>query len=223
MTPALENPPIGRRIAVPPPKAPAEATPPMVEAQFLLVRQALAARQPIRSAARTARRSAVTTLVIGAGSVPVAVLFPSWLGIVVALGICTIGAIEYAGARRMQRGLPSAAAFLARNQLAFLGLIVAYCVLQMVSASSPAAGSAIISDELQSQLSQVPGFGGDFTQQIKAAVPLVSYAFYTLVILLSAGFQGGLALFYFTRKKHLEALERSTPPWVLRLFAELEA
>jgi hypothetical protein len=195
----------------------------MVEAQFLLVRQALAARQPIRSAARTARRSAVTTLVIGAGSVPVAVLFPSWLGILVALGICTICAIEYAGARRMQRGLPSAATFLARNPLAFLGLIVVYCALQMVAASSPAAGSAVISDELQSQLSQIPGLGSDFTQQLKSAVPVVSYAFYTLVILLSVGFQGGLALYYFTRKKHLEALERSTPPWVQRLFAELEA
>jgi hypothetical protein len=42
------------------------------------------------------------------------------------------------------------------------------------------------------------------------------------VILLSAGFQGGLAVYYFTRKKHLEALQRSTPAWVQRLFAELE-
>jgi hypothetical protein len=194
----------------------------MVEAQFLLVRQALAARQPIRSAARTARRSAISILVIGAGSVPVAVLFPSWLGILVALGICTIGAIECVGARRMQRGLPSAATFLGRNQLAFLGLIVAYCAIQMVSASSPAAGSALISDDLQSQLSQVPGFGHDFGKQLKSAVPVVSYAFYTLVILLSAGFQGGLAVYYFTRKKHLEALQRSTPAWVQRLFGELE-
>ncbi len=53
-----------------------------------------------------------------------------------------------------------------------------------------------------------------------AVAPLVIYGFYGLVIVLSAAFQGGLAAYYFTRRRPLEAFNLQTPDWVRQVLAE---
>jgi hypothetical protein len=197
---------------------PAGPTPsPLTEDHYQLLRRAVAARQPVRSAARTARGSAITILVVGVGSIPLAVLYPSWLGTAVVAAICTIGVIEYIGARRIQRGDPAAAVFLGRNQLAFLAVITAYCLVQMLTFSPAQLHSSLGSADLDSALSQMP----ELRQQMDSLAPLATYGFYSVVIVVSVAAQGGLALYYFTRRRHLEALQQSTPPWVQRLFSEL--
>ncbi len=45
----------------------------------------------------------------------------------------------------------------------------------------------------------------------------VAVAFYGTIILLSAIFQGLNALYYFTRRKHVNAYLRETPKWVVNL------
>lgn len=193
---------------------PAQPASPLTEAHFALLREMAAARQPVRKAARKARVSAITTLAIGALGLPLTLFFPGWLSFAMAVGICTIGAIEYVGARRLRAGQPTAAGFLGRNQLAFLGLIVAYCLIQMLTFSN---ADTLVSPELRSQLAQLPGLEQDITHW----APIVTYGFYSIVIVLSIAAQGGLALYYFTRRPYLETLQRTTPPWVQRLFTEL--
>jgi hypothetical protein len=198
-----------------------EHTSPLNEAQFHSLRQAAAARRPIRNAARTARSSAITILVIGAIGIPILIVSRSWLGLLVVAGICAVGVVEYLGSRRMRRGEPSAAAFLACNQLAFMALIVAYCVIQMLTFSPAKSRATLISPDVEDLLSQA-GYGQEANRQFDVWAPIATYGFYSLVIVLSVAFQGGLALYYFTRRRHLQALERSTPEWIARLFRELD-
>ncbi len=212
-SPAFVARPAARDAAMPDPS-------PLTEAHFRIVRQVVAARGPVRRAAKTARGSAFTILVVGVVSIPIALIFPTWLGIVVVTGICTIGVREYIGAGRMRRAEPSAAAYLGSNQLAFVALIVVYCVIQMATSSPAEFGSTAISSELRTSLAQLPEMQSSVEELIGSWAPLAVYGFYSLVILLSIGFQGGLALYYFTRKRHLEAARQVTPPWVERLLAE---
>lgn len=210
--------------SVPPARPlPAGQTPsPLTEAHFKLLRQAVAARKPVHNAARTARGSATTILVIGVASIPIAVLYPSWLGTAVVAGICTVGVIEYIGAQRMRRGDPAAAVFLGRNQLAFLAVIVAYCLIQMLTYSPAQTRSALDSAELQPAFEQMPELRQQLDGMIQSFAPIATYGFYSLVIVISIAAQGGLAVYYFTRRRHLEALQHSTPPWIRRLFDELK-
>jgi hypothetical protein len=205
--------PTARCIATPAPACP------LSEEDFRLLRRAAASREPVRKVAATARFSAVTTLVIGVAGIPFLFFSPSSIALLMVIGICTIGVIEFVGYRRIRRGMPSAATWLGRNQLAFMALIVGYCIFQMATvARKPLA--AFNSPELQSSLSQLDQ---GLSQQIEHWTPIVGYGFYGLVLVLSVLFQGGLALYYFSRRRHLETLETSTPAWVRRVFAELDA
>jgi len=205
--------PAARRISTPAPVSP------LSEDDFQLLRRAAAARRPIRRIAGTARFSAVTTLLIGVGGIPLLVFWPSGTALLTVVGICTIGLIEFIGYRRIRRGVPSAATLLGRNQLAFMALIVAYCIFQAATFARQPTG-VFGSSDLQSSLSQLdPGMA----HEAQRWTPIVGYGFYGLVAFLSVCFQGGLALYYFSRRQSLETLENSTPAWVRRVFAELDA
>ena len=207
--------------AVPP--LPADRSAPLREEDFLLVRQAALRRRPIQGAARTAHTSAIVMLAIGVSAVPLSLLWPSWDGILTAAALCAVGVLEYEGFRRMRRADPAAARFLGRNQLALLGIIIAYSVIQMVTFSPKQVKEAAISPEARSQLAALPEMQKAIDAEIDRYAPLATYGFYGLVIFLSLLCQGGLAMYYFTRRRHLEAFHSQTPPWVQRLFIETAA
>jgi hypothetical protein len=167
--------------------------------------------------------SASVTLVIGVASVPFVALSPSWDSILIVAGIGVIGVVEYIGYKRLRRGDPSAARFLGRNQLAFLALIAFYCAVQMISFSRGGLQAALLSPDTRSQLAGMPDVAQALDSQMAPyarMMPLMVYGFYGLVIVVSIFSQGGLALYYFTRRKRLEAFARETPEWVRRLFIE---
>jgi hypothetical protein len=60
-------------------------------------------------------------------------------------------------------------------------------------------------------------------QMVERWAPILVYGFYSLVIFFSAVFQGGMAAYYFTRRRHIESFNRKTPPWIRRLFVEIGA
>ena len=205
------------------PVAQADPDMPLTEEQFTLLRRAVTARRPVQKAARNARISAITILVVALGSVPLVLLSPDWLSLLMIAGIGTIGIIEYVGANRVRRGLPSAARFLARNQLAFLCLIAGYCGYQMVTFSSSPPGEAFISEDVRTQLAQVPDVQRLLDEKLETWAPLATYGFYSLVIVVTIAVQGGMAVYYFTRRRHLDTLQWNTPPWVQRVFYEIGA
>lgn len=193
------------------------------ESDLLLIREATIRRKAIKNAAATARTSAAVTLVLGILAVLFVLVWPSWQSAVMAVGLCAVGTVEYLGHRKMRQADPAAARLLGRNQLAFLALIVLYCVVQMVSFSPEQARAAALSAESRSQLDAMPSMAKDIDSQIDRWAPLVVYSFYGLVIVLSGAFQGGLAAYYFTRRRHLEAFNRDTPAWVRQVIAETGA
>ena len=206
------------------PAIPANGAPPgsgpLGEGDFALIAKATAGYKVIRSAARTAGLSAGTTLTIGIFSVLFMVVWPSWEGALVAAGLCAVGLVEYWGHQRMLRADVAAAGLLAKNQMAFLGLIVLYCVAQMVMVSPEKIKAAALSPEVRSQLSALPEMQRVIDGDIDRYGPLITYGFYGLVIVLSVLFQGGLALYYFNRKKRLVEFHMQTPDWVRRVVIQ---
>jgi hypothetical protein len=190
------------------------------ESQFALVQEAARIYKPIKRATWTALGSSIVTLLIGASAVPFLLIWPSLSGFLITVGLGVIGVVEFLGYRKLRKADPTAARFLATNQLAFLGLIVFYCLFQMLSFSPEDAKSAALSPEVRAQLSAMPDMASAIDRDIEQWAPLVTYGFYSLVIVLSLFFQGGMAYYYFTRRKFLEAFQRQTPPWVRRLLVE---
>lgn len=200
----------------------AEPASPLDESHFQLIQLAARQRQPVLKAAKRAKGSAITILVIAACSVPFVLFSPGWLDFMAVAGIALIGVREYIGAQQMRQGKPEAASYLGYNQLIFIGMICVYCAIQMLSFSNEQARGTLISPELQSQLAMLPDLQADVNDKIDYWAPLIHYAFYSLVIIISAAVQGSFSYYYFNRKRHLEALNANTPDWIQRLFAELE-
>jgi hypothetical protein len=135
-----------------------------------------------------------------------------------AVPICALLAfIELRGRARLRRYEPSALKLLAGNQLALVIVVTLYAALQMHSAStaqSPIAAMLGDSADLAAELGENVDLGqmeSEFGELYTSAV----YAFYGLVIALTVLFQGGCALYYWTRQKHLAAFLAETPKWVL--------
>ncbi|MCX5683569.1 MAG: hypothetical protein NT049_07795 [Planctomycetota bacterium] len=201
------------------PAAPPQASP-LDESQFALVQEAARTYKPIKKAARIALGSAITTLMIGAVALPFSLFWPSFAGIFVTVGVCAVGVVEFLGYRKLVQADPSAARFLALNQLAFLGLITIYCLIQMLTFSPAEAKAAALSPESRAALNGMPEMTRDIDNYIDQYGALATCGFYSLVIVLSVLFQGGLAYYYFSRRKFLEAFQREVPPWVRRLLVE---
>ena len=199
------------------------ADPPLTENHYAEVRQAVRARRRVRRAARTALSSGSITLMIGVLAAPFVLVWPSASGLMIVAGVCTVGAVELVGYGRMRRAEPSAARLLGANQLALLGLIALYCVMQIVAFSPEEVRAAALSPEVRAQLSAVPEMARSIDNLVLRWAPILTYGFYSLVIGLSVCFQGGMALYYFTRRKHIERFNRATPPWIRRLFVEMRA
>jgi hypothetical protein len=198
---------------------PTSLSSPLNEEQFTLVRETARAFKPIKRASRVARGSSLTTLCIGVLSVPLVVLWPSIVGVVVVLGLGAVGIVEFLGYRKLLRAEPAAAKLLALNQLAFLGLITVYCLIQMLTFSAEDAKAAAMSPEFRSALKEMPEMARSVDSTIEQWGPLITYGFYSLVIVLSVFFQGGMAWYYISRRKYLEFYQRQ-PEWVRRLLIE---
>ena len=205
-----------------PPAAPPAAAP-MDESQFAVVQQAARRYKPIKRAAWSALSSAVVTLGIGASALPFTLIWPSPAAVLITGGLGAIGVFEFLGYRKLRRADPAAAGYLATNQLAFLGLIVLYCLIQMIGFTTEDAKAAALSPEARAQLNAMPEMARAIDRDIEKWAPLITYGFYSLVIVLSIFFQGGMALYYYTRRRHLEAFRRDTPPWAFRLLVECTA
>ncbi len=181
---------------------------PLTEADFLAVRLAEKRHRSIKFAARVAALSAVSTLGIAAISLIITILYFGFWSVVVTIGLTVIGVVEFRAHRALLRIDPAACRTLALNQLAFFALIAVYCLWQMITFS----------------INDLPA---DYRQPItdvygRGSLPMLVNGFYLLVIVLSLAYCGGLALYYYTRRRHVEAFVRETPDWVRRQLLELD-
>jgi hypothetical protein len=162
----------------------------------------------IRKAGRVAAFNGWTTALIAAGSAPFSLTSP--VAFALTVGIALVAFNEFRGRKRLLKFDPSGATLLGWNQVIFLAMIIAYC-LWMLHANLNDSGA--VSDELKGYVdldsalgSSAGGFAGLYKQ--------IVLIFYGGVIGLSALFQGGTAVYYFSRRRHVEDFVAETPAWV---------
>jgi len=158
----------------------------------------------IRKTARVANFNGWTTAILAASSAIFTLLADqSVVGFLVTAGLTVVAFNELRGKKRLLAFDPSAASLLGWNQLGLLAMIVVYCLWNMRSGASM---GDLKTPEMKEALDMI-GWNA-------ALVQTMAVAFYGVVILLSAIFQGGNALYYFSRRKYVERYVRETPEWV---------
>jgi hypothetical protein len=177
-------------------------------------RQVAVARErskSIRRVAQVASFNGWVTAIMAALSMPFALLSPS--GLEIAAGLFIVAYNEFRGRRRVLGFDPGGATFLGWNQLGLLAIIVVYCAWSLytnLTGPSALAADAESYAALESALGSLDGVEGLYRQ----VVILV----YGTVIALSVIFQGGNALYYFSRREHVATFVEETPDWVRNLL-----
>jgi len=177
-------------------------------------RELVAARDrstSIRKAARVAAFNGWTTALIAALSAPFSLFSP--VGLALTAGIALVAYNEFRGRKRLLNFDPGGASLLGWNQIGLLAMTTVYCLWSMFTNT---AASITLPPELQSAdmdalLAQSGGIGDLLDPGF--INKLVVY-FYSGVIALSALFQGGNALYYFSRRRLVEEYIAETPEWV---------
>lgn len=166
--------------------------------------------KPIRKAARVAAFNGWATAIIAALSAPFALF--SLSGFLVCAGLAVVAYNELRGRRRLLVFDPAAATQLGWNQLGLLALITVYCLWATYS-------NLFGASSFDSQLTAHPEIGNALgsLDEFKPLIEQMVVLFYGVVIALSVVFQGGNALYYFTRRKYIEEYLRETPAWVIEL------
>ena len=158
----------------------------------------------IRKAARVAAFNGWTTGIVAAISAPFALF--SVEGFVMAVGLAIVAYNEFRGRKRLLAFEPASSTFLGWNQIGFFSLIAGYCLWMIYASIGSLAAELHAYPELENALGSLDGFDGLYRSFV--------ICFYGTVILLSAVFQGLNAVYYFTRRKYVEAYLRETPAWV---------
>lgn len=164
----------------------------------------------IRKAAGVAAFNGWATGIFAALSAPFALF--SIAGLFVTVGLSVVAYNEFQGRKRLLRFDPLSPALLGWNQVGLMALIVLYCLWMLfagLTGAGPFAGEMQTNPELAGALGSLSQFD-EFYKVLVVAV-------YGTVIVLSVIFQGLNALYYFTRRKHVEAYVQETSEWVLDL------
>jgi hypothetical protein len=164
----------------------------------------------VRKAARVAGFNGWMSALVAVCSAPFALYGVD--GLVVAVALTIVAVNEFRGRNRLLAFDPSAASLLGWNQLGLLATIIVYCMWMLYSSLS---GANPLAADLKAnpEIGEVLGGSGSFDVLFRQIV----VAFYGLVILLSAIFQGANAYYYFTRRKYVQACLDETPAWVREL------
>jgi len=164
----------------------------------------------IQSAAKVAAFNGWSTGAVALLSAPFALW--STTSLIMTLGLAIVSFNEFHGRRRLLRFDPSAARLLGWNQLFLLAMVVGYCAW-MLYAGLAGDGSFEAQLQAQPELRQALGSLDD----VEGLYEGVVVALYGSIIVASILFQGLNALYYFTRRKYVEAYVRQTPEWLLEV------
>jgi hypothetical protein len=128
--------------------------------------------------------------------------------LVVGVGMAVVARNEFKGRAGILRTDPTGPGLLWKNQLGFMGLIIAYClwsIYRIVAHPDP------LMAELTAEVTQLLG------EDAEELVRSLSLTVYQAVIAGTVLFQGLNALYYFRRVAMIEGYLRDTPDWVSEL------
>jgi hypothetical protein len=174
--------------------------------QFRDLEEARKRSKPIRSAITVAKFDGITVALFG-GLTLLSAAFGSIWGLVLGAGMCIIAYIELQGAQRLRRLDVKAPKTLALNQIFLGGLLLSYAIYSIFTAGS------IIDATLREA---GPDVANMFGNDIKSLAQSIAYLIYGSLAAVAIFGQGGTALFYLSRRKHIEAYLAQTPPWIIQ-------
>lgn len=183
---------------------------PLSASQLLEVGAARDRAGKIRKAAAVAKFNGWMTGIVAVCSLPFALFSLSGFLLMVVLSFVTYN--EFKGRRRLLQFDRNSPAFLGWNQVGFLALIILYSLWMLsvgLTTESPILRELKANPELQGLLGS--------SVELDQIYRLLVVAVYGTVLVLSIIFQGLNALYYFSRRKHVDAYLKETPDWVLDL------
>jgi hypothetical protein len=142
----------------------------------------------------------------------ISLLFAEWIGTGIGAVITVAGVIELRGRMRLMRGDPSGMSGLIGAQLIILAIIVAYSLGNLFTYDE-AALMAQIMPKIHDALARAGMSASDLNLQ--PMIKPVYFCLYLTVIGATLLFQGGLALYYHSRKTKVTAAllaRQSLPP-----------
>lgn len=189
-------------------------TSPISDAQRIEIARGAEREKAFAFARKLASFNGIGVGIFAAISLLSAAFDPSSLLLAVPLGV--IAFVELNGGQRLARYERNGLVQLACNQAALVALVAVYALAQIFSALDSAsplgeimAQSGVPSAELG--VSDISTELGDFDELYRSAVT----AFYGVVVAATTLAQGGCALYYYSRLKHLDRFLADTPRWVV--------
>lgn len=131
----------------------------------------------------------------------------SAVGWVLGGGMCAIAYVELSTLDRLKRLEPAAARRLGWNQVALASLLLAYAGWSLY-------GTWFGPDPLAATIAAAPETAPTLAPY-SSIVRLISVAVYVALAAVAVFAQGGTALYYFTREKHIRAYGVETPAWIV--------
>lgn len=166
--------------------------------------QAQASFSRIRNAVRWATFDAWTVASFAALTLVCGLFDAS--GFPLGIGLGVVAYIEFRAARRLRQLDPAAPRVLAINQLALMGILILYFAFQIYGAYT--------GDSVQRLLRQAAPEMAPMLEQDLATYRMMVVAFYLILIAAVVAAQGGTALYYASRARHLRDYIARTPAWV---------
>jgi hypothetical protein len=163
----------------------------------------------IYRAAAVASFNAWATAVVAVLSAPFALF--STVGFMTTAALTLVAANEFRGRKRLLQFDPRAAGILGWNQLLLLVMMVGYCAWSIYA---NLYGANSVTEQLKGFAELDSALG---TLDVDVLARHVVVVLYGSVIALSVVFQGLTALYYFTRRKHVENYVAETPQWIREL------
>jgi hypothetical protein len=137
----------------------------------------------------------------------------SVIDLLLSFALLGTGLFELSSVRQLRRLKPSAITHLAYNQLVLAAALILYSIVSLVQSHGSGGG---ISLELDQALAQIGASSSDAKDQLSAAVEILCTALMAFALLV----QGGTALYYFSRRKHLQRYLEQTPDWIQQMQRE---
>jgi hypothetical protein len=133
----------------------------------------------------------------------------SVVGWVLGGGMIAIAYVELSTVPRIKQLDPKAARRLGWNQLALASLLLGYAGWSLY-------GAWFGPDPLAATIAAAPETA-EMLAPYSAIARLISVAVYVALAAVAIFAQGGTALYYFTREKHIRAYREQTPGWIIEM------
>lgn len=192
-------------------------TSPLRDQEDLWFVQAAALYKPLSKCVGTARTSGMFLIVGGILTVLAGALSVDVVSVVVGVVVTVLGTMERSAGKDLAQAKRSAPLRLAFNQVMVLVLVVVSSWMWVQSVENPKAAQAQERAVSEAELEQMPAA---MQSTVRKLVELqnnprdMAFMMFTVVVALSVLFQGGMAVYYFTRRRKVREFHDELPPWV---------